>query len=133
MRLGGVGRGTGVFLAGGRDVRRTALLFLHATRLCSSCSPRAVPIPGMLLRAAARPPPIARLCGPSSLLRTRPFSSALTPPPPRPRFVRVRTFVRWSGYLAGSTVVGVAILTSAIFLHDAFTYNTQVCVPSRWC
>ncbi|KAF9812931.1 hypothetical protein IEO21_05886 [Rhodonia placenta] len=79
----------------------------------------------MLLRAAARPPPIARLCGPSSLLRTRPFSSALTPPPPRPRFVRVRTFVRWSGYLAGSTVVGVAILTSAIFLHDAFTYNTQ--------
>ncbi|OCH88794.1 nucleotide-binding domain-containing protein [Obba rivulosa] len=38
---------------------------------------------------------------------------------------RTRTFLRFTVYLCGSTIVGVAVLTSAIFVHDAFTYNER--------
>lgn len=40
---------------------------------------------------------------------------------------KVRTVVKYTGYAAGLTVVGVFIPTSLILLHDAFTYRTKVC------
>ncbi|KAI0819034.1 nucleotide-binding domain-containing protein [Irpex lacteus] len=36
-----------------------------------------------------------------------------------------RTVVKYTGYLIGSTAVGLFVLTGAIFLHDAFTYNEK--------
>ncbi|GBE81875.1 hypothetical protein SCP_0402490 [Sparassis crispa] len=38
---------------------------------------------------------------------------------------RARTAAKWSALLLGSTVVGVLVLTSSIFLHDAFTYTDR--------
>lgn len=50
------------------------------------------------------------------------------PPPPRPKrsLPSFRTVLKYSAYIAGSTVVGVFVLTGCIFLHDAFTYNEKV-------
>ncbi|EPS95185.1 FAD/NAD-binding domain-containing protein [Fomitopsis schrenkii] len=49
-----------------------------------------------------------------------------SPPPPKRTFIRsLRTVVKYSVYLAGSTVVGTAVLLAAIFLHDAFTYTDE--------
>ncbi|KAI0705930.1 nucleotide-binding domain-containing protein [Cytidiella melzeri] len=48
-----------------------------------------------------------------------------TPQAPRRKFMRFKTLVRYTGYLFGSTVVGVVVLTGAIFLHDAFTYSEK--------
>ena len=46
---------------------------------------------------------------------------------PRPRRIPpFRTVFKWSAYLAGSTLIGVFMLTGVIFLHDACTYNTKV-------
>ncbi|TBU35492.1 nucleotide-binding domain-containing protein [Dichomitus squalens] len=42
-----------------------------------------------------------------------------------PLFRRFRTFARYTFYLAGSTLVGCFVLTGAIFLHDAFTYQER--------
>ncbi|KAK7693832.1 hypothetical protein QCA50_003404 [Cerrena zonata] len=36
---------------------------------------------------------------------------------------RLVTFTKYSFLLVGSTLVGVTVLTTGIFLHDAFTYN----------
>ena len=33
---------------------------------------------------------------------------------------------RYTFYLAGSTIVGSMLLTTAVFLHDAFTYSERV-------
>ncbi|KAH9848910.1 nucleotide-binding domain-containing protein [Lenzites betulinus] len=54
-------------------------------------------------------------------------SFATEPPPPAsPRLGRRwRTVGRYAFYLVGSSVLGVGILTSAIFLHDAFTYHDR--------
>lgn len=41
----------------------------------------------------------------------------------RPFFYRTRQLLRWTGYAAGSTVLGVTLITGAIFVHDAFTYT----------
>ncbi|KAI0672741.1 nucleotide-binding domain-containing protein [Trametes maxima] len=38
---------------------------------------------------------------------------------------RWRTAARYTLYLLGSSVVGLGVLTSAIFLHDAFTYTER--------
>lgn len=60
----------------------------------------------------------------------RAFST--TPPRPEPLKAkwqrlppRARTVIKYTGYAAGSTVVGVFVLTSLILLHDAFTYRTK--------
>lgn len=42
---------------------------------------------------------------------------------PRRLLHRTRLLLRWTGYAAASTVVGVALITGAIFVHDAFTYT----------
>lgn len=57
-------------------------------------------------------------------------SSAGPPPPPKRKLPRFRTVLRYSAYIAGSTVLGVFVLTGSIFLHDAFTYNEKVRNPS---
>ncbi len=41
---------------------------------------------------------------------------------------RTRTAARYTFYLVGSTVVGVVILTGAVFLHDACTYTERVSI-----
>jgi hypothetical protein len=41
----------------------------------------------------------------------------------RPFLHRTRLLLRWTGYAAASTVVGVTLITGAIFVHDAFTYT----------
>ena len=41
----------------------------------------------------------------------------------RPFFYRTRLLLRWTGYAVGSTVLGVTLITGAIFVHDAFTYS----------
>ena len=46
-----------------------------------------------------------------------------TAPSPRPFLYRTRQFLRWTGYTAASTVLGVTLITGAIFVHDAFTYT----------
>ena len=38
------------------------------------------------------------------------------------------TCTKYGLLLVGSTIVGVTVLTTGIFLHDAFTYNEKVCV-----
>ncbi|KZV59119.1 nucleotide-binding domain-containing protein [Peniophora sp. CONT] len=54
-----------------------------------------------------------------------------TPPPPKPkgRISRTASYAyrgaRICVYLAVSSVVGVAVLVSAIFIHDAFTYTDR--------
>ncbi|KAH9833022.1 nucleotide-binding domain-containing protein [Rhodofomes roseus] len=57
-----------------------------------------------------------------------PDSSSPPPPPPPPKRSltrRLRTVFKYTFYLAGSTAVGTAVLITAIFLHDAFTYGEQ--------
>lgn len=44
---------------------------------------------------------------------------------------RLVTFTKYSFLLVGSTLVGVTVLTTGIFLHDAFTYNEMVRALSR--
>ena len=65
----------------------------------------------------------------NALITRRAFSST-TPkfdaPSPKSRIPGFRTVVKWSAILAGSTVVGIFVLTGAIFLHDAFTYTEKV-------
>ena len=48
---------------------------------------------------------------------------ASTTPSPRPFLYRTRLLLRWTGYAAGSAVLGVTLVTGAIFIHDAFTYT----------
>lgn len=52
-----------------------------------------------------------------------------TPPPPPPKgniIVRyTKTAFRWTALLAGSSVVGLLVLTGGIFVHDAFTYSER--------
>lgn len=40
-------------------------------------------------------------------------------------FRRVKTCARWTAYAGASSVVGVLLIGSAIFLHDAFTYTER--------
>lgn len=56
---------------------------------------------------------------PTRLLTTAPPSA------PRPFLHRTRVFARYSAYLFGSTVVGLGVVTGAIFVHDAFTYTDK--------
>lgn len=42
---------------------------------------------------------------------------------PRPFLYRTRQLLRWTGYVAASAVLGVTLITGAIFIHDAFTYT----------
>ncbi|PCH37785.1 mitochondrial NADH dehydrogenase [Wolfiporia cocos MD-104 SS10] len=46
-------------------------------------------------------------------------------PPRTPLGQRIRRLARFSFYLVGSTVVGTVVITSAVFLHDAFTYTDR--------
>ena len=48
---------------------------------------------------------------------------ASTTSSPRPFLHRTRLLLRWTGYAALSTVVGISLITGAIFVHDAFTYT----------
>jgi hypothetical protein len=48
---------------------------------------------------------------------------ASTAPSPRPFLYRTRQVLRWTGYTVASTVLGLTLVTGAIFVHDAFTYT----------
>ncbi|KAI0086410.1 nucleotide-binding domain-containing protein [Irpex rosettiformis] len=37
----------------------------------------------------------------------------------------MKTVIKYTGFLVGSTAVGLFVLTTGIFLHDAFTYNEK--------
>jgi len=52
--------------------------------------------------------------------QVRPASTGSSP---RPFLYRTRLLLRWTGYAAASTVLGVTLITGAIFVHDAFTYS----------
>ncbi|KAI0345429.1 nucleotide-binding domain-containing protein [Trametopsis cervina] len=56
---------------------------------------------------------------PSTTLTSRAAFHALHTPR------RLRLAVKYTGYLLGSTVVGLVVVTGAIFLHDAFTYSEK--------
>jgi NADH dehydrogenase len=45
--------------------------------------------------------------------------------PVRPVFYRTRLALRYTGYIVASSVVGLSVLTGAVFLHDAFTYTDK--------
>ncbi|CCM00529.1 uncharacterized protein FIBRA_02563 [Fibroporia radiculosa] len=78
------------------------------------------------LRTQLRPFPERDFFTSARALVVGPSTSQPLPPPPRATFLkRARTVARYSFYLLGSTVVGAAVLTSAIFLHDAFTYTDR--------
>ncbi|KAI0072265.1 nucleotide-binding domain-containing protein [Panus rudis PR-1116 ss-1] len=68
---------------------------------------------------------VTRAFSSSTSRRAEPSSStvdAVKKPKSIPRF---RRFLRLTFYLAGSTIVGVFVLTTVIFLHDAFTYKEE--------
>ncbi|ETW86117.1 hypothetical protein HETIRDRAFT_471436 [Heterobasidion irregulare TC 32-1] len=74
----------------------------------------------------------ARLAQPRypRLLSTTPNASLPPPPPPplpphRPVLGRLRTFAKFTVYLAASSALGVVVLTGCIFVHDAFTYTER--------
>ena len=114
-------------------LRRTAMRAANVARLRQQ-SLRILPRPTLL---ASRH--VSRLALPISQLR-KAFSTTSVkaeeagnagspsgpPPPPKRRLPSFRTFLKYSAYTAGSTVVGVFVLTGCIFLHDAFTYNEKV-------
>lgn len=52
------------------------------------------------------------------------FSTA-PPPQPTPPFRRLRNAAKWTSIFIGSSVVGVLSLTTAILVHDAFTYQNR--------
>ncbi|KAG5350439.1 hypothetical protein C0989_011053 [Termitomyces sp. Mn162] len=64
---------------------------------------------------------LARLPPPSSFR----FSSTVAQPPPRRLFHRTRLVVRYTGYLALSSVFGVLVIGAGIFVHDALTYTEK--------
>ncbi|KAG5722144.1 hypothetical protein E4T56_gene7053 [Termitomyces sp. T112] len=64
---------------------------------------------------------LARLPPPSSFR----FSSTAAQPPPRRLFHRTRLAVRYTGYLALSSVFGVLVIGAGIFVHDALTYTEK--------
>lgn len=74
---------------------------------------------------------------PATRMRTQPLSSTppkffsdnfypSPPPPPPPRgpvLRRLRLAARYGTYLLFSSVLGIGVLTGAVFVHDAFTYT----------
>lgn len=80
-----------------------------------------------LSRVAAFPTrsPLASLAQHRASARTL-VTEATTPAPPKP-IRRWRTIGRYTLYVLGSSVLGVGLLTGAIFMHDAFTYHERVC------
>lgn len=71
--------------------------------------PRRIIYPALRVGAQRYPYPQTRLASTAS--SSRPF------------LYRTRLFLRWTGYAAASTVLGVTLITGAIFVHDAFTYT----------
>ena len=64
-------------------------------------------------------------------LPARPYATVPEPPASSKLLRRCRTTAKYTLLLLGSSVVGCVVLTGAIFLHDAFTYNERVStVPS---
>ncbi|KAI0349128.1 hypothetical protein OH77DRAFT_1432334 [Trametes cingulata] len=47
------------------------------------------------------------------------------PQTPSGQYASERLHIRYTGYLVGSSVIGVGVLTAAIFFHDAFTYSER--------
>ena len=76
--------------------------------LRTALSRRAI-YPALRVGAQRYPYPQVRLASTTSL--SRPFLH------------RTRLLIRWTGYAAASTVVGVVLITGGIFVHDAFTYT----------
>ncbi|KIK59475.1 hypothetical protein GYMLUDRAFT_44452 [Collybiopsis luxurians FD-317 M1] len=57
---------------------------------------------------------------------SRTFATETPQPKPRNRLLqRAVVLVKYTGYIAASTVVGVGVVTAAIFVHDAFTYTER--------
>ncbi|KAI1791636.1 nucleotide-binding domain-containing protein [Ganoderma leucocontextum] len=73
------------------------------------------------------PPTSARLSlsGIRNPLTGRTYATEQAPPQSSTLFRRARTIARYTFYLAGSTIVGSVLLTTAVFLHDAFTYSER--------
>ncbi|OSD08371.1 nucleotide-binding domain-containing protein [Trametes coccinea BRFM310] len=72
-------------------------------------------------------PPHSRFSFPPrhTLLPAKTYATTASPPPNTKWAIRWRKAIRYTGYLVGSSVIGVGVLTAAIFLHDAFTYRER--------
>ena len=116
-------------------LRRTATAATRASRTTAVTRPgyyssllahRHVPI-AHLPKAFSTTLPTAHLAKAFSTTSPKAEEAGGSPPPPPPKRgpSRFRTFLKYSAYVAGSTVVGVFVLTGCIFLHDAFTYNEE--------
>ncbi|KAI9069987.1 nucleotide-binding domain-containing protein [Trametes sanguinea] len=72
-------------------------------------------------------PPHSRLSfpGPYRSLPAKTYATTALPPPTSKWAIRWRKAIRYTGYLVGSSVIGIGFLTAAIFLHDAFTYRER--------
>ncbi|KAG8733062.1 hypothetical protein FRC11_008943 [Ceratobasidium sp. 423] len=57
-----------------------------------------------------------------------PIPGSPAPPPPSWATILMRRGVaglKWSGFLIGSSALGIGLLTGSLFVHDAFTYNDR--------
>ena len=71
--------------------------------------------------ALRRCPRATRLVGQRRLQSTSPSAESLL----RKSSRRAYVVAKWTGLLGASTVTGVFVVGSAVFLHDWFTYNDK--------
>ena len=86
-----------------------AVSFPLGSKMLRTALPRRAVYPALRVGAHRYPYPQVRL--------------ASTTSSPRPFLHRTRLLLRWTGYAAASAVLGVTLITGAIFVHDAFTYS----------
>ncbi|KAA1469406.1 mitochondrial NADH dehydrogenase [Dentipellis sp. KUC8613] len=89
------------------------------SRIAFSCRPR----PAASL-SHFRPPTVTRATVPHHGLAF-PRHLSIPPAPPSPARSALRTCVRFTAFLVVSSAIGLAAVTGAIFVHDAFTYSDR--------
>jgi hypothetical protein len=106
----------------------TGIMLRHQLGLLPQRISASVRAPVMLACQAAKPH--ARLTLQPNVVRFMATGAPAGPTPPRTSvFRRAMTVAKWCGFIAVSSVVGLGVVTGAIFVHDAMTYNTRR-VPS---
>ncbi|CAE6427992.1 unnamed protein product [Rhizoctonia solani] len=83
---------------------------------------RVFPFSNALVQSSKFHTTVPRLTNPS------PIPGSPAPPPPSWTTLLMRRGIaglKWTGFLIGSSALGIGLLTGALFVHDAFTYNDK--------
>ncbi|KAH7343714.1 nucleotide-binding domain-containing protein [Rhizoctonia solani] len=83
---------------------------------------RVFPFSNALVQSSKFHTTVPRLTNPS------PIPGSPAPPPPSWTTILMRRGLfglKWTGFLIGSSALGIGLLTGALFVHDAFTYNDK--------